>query len=319
LLRPRFIIGSSGQVAQAIIHDLRRRGIPFWTTTSKKENVAKDRRYLNLTEPASIKQAFADFERLFPGKDVEVYLPGALTHVDRCEEEKELCRQINTNGAVAVAEECATRGYRLCFFSSEYVFGGAEYEGGPVGPFRETDEPFPTSVYGDSKLQAEKKLLAISPSFQPLIIRTTMVFSWAPEGLNFFMQLYRHLEQCKKGRPEKTFKIPVDQISSPTYAPALANAAFDLMEKNEHGVFHVVGKDTLSRRDFLERIVREFGFPETVLEQGFEFLATAALGQKAKRPLTAGLRTDRLEKCGIRVWTLADAFQDIKSQIAKIG
>lgn len=299
-------------MAQAFIQELRRHGIPFWTTTSKHDLAAKDRKYLDLGDRASIARAFKDYERMFPGKDVDVYLPGALTHVDRCEQEPELCRTINTEGPKAVAEECAARGYRLVFFSSEYVFGGAEYEGGAVGPFRETDPPQPTSVYGRSKLDAERAILSLSPSFCPLVIRTTMVFSWAPEGMNFFMQLYRHLEQCKNGPPERTFKIPVDQISTPTYAPALAQATFDLMLKGESGIFHVVGRDLLSRREYLERIIKEFSFPPQVLDRGFQFVQTSELGQAARRPLTAGLRTERAEKIGIKIWTLDEAFRHMR-------
>ncbi len=312
MLRPRLIVGSSGQVAQALMQDLRRRGIPFWTTTSKKEKVTKDCRFLDLASRESIEKTFQEFARFFPGKDIDVFLPGALTHVDRCEQEPELCKKINTDGAVAVAEECAARGYRLCFFSSEYVFGGAEYEGGSVGPFRETDPPFPTSVYGRSKLEAERALLSLSPSFQPLVIRTTMVFSWAPEGLNFFMQLYRQLEKSKNGAPEQIFKIPVDQISTPTYAPALAQTSFELMQKGEHGIFHIVGKDLLSRRDFLERIVGEFSFPREAMDRGFTFVKTSSLGQAAKRPLTAGLKTERAEKSGVKIWPLEEAFREIR-------
>ena len=317
MLRPRFIIGSSGQVAQSLAHELRGHGIPFWTTTSKRDAVKKDCRYLDLGDRKSISKAFEDFESIFPGKDVEVYLTGALTHVDRCEQEPALCRALNVEGPKAIAEECATRGYRLAFFSSEYVYGGAEYAGGAIGPFRESDPPQPTSVYGQSKLDAENAILSLSPSFYPLVIRTTMVFSWAPTGMNFFMQLFRHLEQCQKGAPDRIFKIPVDQISTPTYAPALAHATFELMEKHESGVFHIVGKDLLSRKDFLAKVIKYFSFAPDLMDRGFEFLNTSQLGQAARRPLTAGLRTDRAEKCGIKIWSIEEAFQHLRNQQKK--
>lgn len=310
MARPKLIIGSSGQVAGGLKEEFRRRGIPHWSTSSKPSGDATVK-HLDLAEPDSIRTVFQEFERLYPGKGAEVYLPGAWTWVDGCEADPAKCRKINTDGPVAVAEECARRAWKLAFFSTEYVFGGAEYEGGAVGPFSELDPPSPTSEYGRSKLEAERLLLGISPSFRPLVIRTTMVFSWAPQGMNFFMQLFRHLESAASGKMEKRFAVPVDQISTPTYAPALSRATADLMEKGVEGVVNVAGSDLLSRREFVERIAKTFGFPPELVDSAFDYKKTSELSQAARRPLTAGLKTDHLGSLGVEVWNLNRAFQDI--------
>ena len=80
---------------------------------------------------------FQNIESQLQGKRAEVFLTGALTHVDRCENERDLCWRMNAEGPGVVAEECARLGYKLTHFSTEYVFGQAEYEGGAVGPFSE--------------------------------------------------------------------------------------------------------------------------------------------------------------------------------------
>ncbi|NUM88566.1 MAG: NAD(P)-dependent oxidoreductase [Bdellovibrionales bacterium] len=312
--KPKLVIGSSGQVAEGLREEFRRRGIPHWITSSKSlpsDAHAAAVKRLDLSDPDSVRAVFHEFELLYPGKGAEVYLPGAWTWVDGCEADPVKCRRINAQGPLLVAEECARRAWKLAFFSTEYVFGGAEYEGGAVGPFSEDDPPFPTSEYGKSKLEAEKLILSLSPSFRPLVIRTTMVFSWAPQGMNFFMQLFRHLEAAAAGRMEKKFPVPVDQISTPTYAPGLSRATTELMEKGVEGVVNVAGPDLVSRREFVERIIRRFGFDAGLIEAAFDYRKTADLSQTARRPLTAGLKIDRMRGFGLEAWSLDRAFGDI--------
>ncbi len=298
------VIGASGQVARALRNEFAKHGESVVFTSSKPSA----EQFLNLSDLASIDSFFAK-QSLAAG--AHIYLVGALTHVDRCETEQALCRAINVLGPVRVGEICAKRGYKLCYFSSEYVYGEAEYQGGRVGPFLETDPAAPTSYYGASKLEAEQLLQKI-PSLDLLVIRTTMVFSFDQDGMNYFMQLFRHLQKLERGEASPTFKIPVDQISTPTYAPALAQATIALMQM-EMGIFHVVGEDCLSRKAFLERICQEFGFSKEKYLPGIEFLETKQLGQAAKRPLTAGLSVEKAKRAGVRIWNLAEAFQEIRT------
>lgn len=301
------VIGSGGQVAKALRGAFDRAGITSLFTSSS----GKSKYTVNLADPESICGFFAALPAEMRGPNTELFLPGALTHVDRCETERELCRRINTEGPILAAELAKRYGMGITFFSTEYVFGGAEYEGGKVGPFTETDIPFPTSWYGQCKLDAETGILAIDPN--ALVVRTTMVFSWDPDGLNFFMQLYRRLEKEMAGETGlPVFKIPVDQISTPTYAPALAEAAVALREKRVGGVVNIVGSDLVSRKELLERLARAFGFQAP---QGFQFRKTRELGQVARRPLTAGLSVEKARRLGVKIMSLDEAFADIKTKI----
>lgn len=294
------VVGAGGQVSRALRESLELRGIPIVLTSSSGKGHPMD-----LGDPASIRAFFAALPPEFRGPGTELFLPGALTHVDRCETERELCRRINTEGPVFAAECAHRHGMGITFFSTEYVFGGAEYEGGAVGPFSEEDPPHPTTWYGQCKLDAEKGILAIDPN--ALIVRTTMVFSWDPDGLNFFMQLYRQLERGASAPQE--FKIAVDQISTPTYAPALAEAVVTLRERKIGGIVNLVGSDLLSRKEFLLKMAEAFGFPSD--PPGFRYLETKDLGQKARRPLRAGLRTDKARTLGVKVLSLSEAFRAI--------
>jgi len=310
---PKIIIGTSGQVANALREKLLLSGNKVWTT-SRTPDPSKNCFFLDLGNPRSITAFFSEFSTKFLGKKTDVYLPGAITHVDKCEQEPKRCYELNAEGPSRVAEVCYRYGYRLCFYSSEYVFGEAEYRGGKIGPFSEIDPPAPTSIYGKSKLEAENSLLKISPNFKPLIIRTTMVFSYDKNGLNFVMQVRRHIERWLKGDHSQSFRIPVDQISTPTYAPALADASIHLMNEACSGIYHIVGRDLLSRKEFIERIIDFFSYPKEEAMQAFQFLATAELAQSAKRPLSAGLKTEKAEKAGVKIWDLEKSFGDFSAR-----
>jgi dTDP-4-dehydrorhamnose reductase len=264
---------------------------------------------LDLGQADSIREAFQAIRGRLGGSHAEVFLAGAMTHVDRCEQEKERCRLVNEVGPGVVAEECARAGYGLTYFSTEYVFGQSEYEGGAVGPFSETDSPNPTSWYGECKLRAEEVVSKVFGRDGALIARTTMVFSWDPKGMNFLMQYLRQLD-TKTRVP--SFRIPVDQISTPAYAPWLADAVVRLREKGVGGVFNLVGSDLLSRQEIVEKVAEDFGYGKEEAHRAFRFVKTAELGQAARRPLTAGLTMEKAKAHGIPAWSLDQAFSDVK-------
>jgi dTDP-4-dehydrorhamnose reductase len=301
------VIGASGQVARSLREHLERKGkTALFTSSSGKSNYK-----LDLAEPESIRGFFSALPVEMRGPNTELFLPGALTHVDRCESEQEFCRKINLDGPKLVAEQAKLYGMGITFFSTEYVFGGAEYEGGAIGPFSEEDAPFPTSYYGKCKLEAEQAILKLDPT--ALVVRTTMVYSWDPSGLNFFMQFYRRLEQAQKGAEILApFRVPMDQVSTPTYAPALAESVLLLRERKIGGIVNLVGPDLLSRKELLERMARSFGFQSLA---GFEFPLTKQLGQIAKRPLRAGLTSEKARALGLPIIGLEAAFAEIKIKI----
>jgi dTDP-4-dehydrorhamnose reductase len=83
--------------------------------------------------------------------------------------------------------------------------------------------------------------------------------------------------------------VPDDQISSPTYNVDLAAASVELVERAFTGVFHVAGSEVLDRFTLARTACDVFGLDTSLLDP----VPTAALRQRALRPLRAGLRIDR--------------------------
>lgn len=321
--RPILLIGSNGQVGRSLRRALseQRRAEKLWLAS--RSPLGAREISVELSDPEAIRACLQEYisaaglaERP-PKKEIQgiVILCGAFTHVDGCETDPQRCDQVNHQATKIVADYCAEWALHLLFFSSEYVFGGAEYESpNAVGPFGETDPVAPCSAYGRAKADSEAYILAREEFLSAAIIRTTVVYSWEATDKNFAMQLFRYLSNRLRGAeyagvPEQ-FRIPTDQISTPTYAPALALATIELADRGASGIYHLVGTDCLSRADFAWKLIDLFGFSRKEAEQHLEFLPTKALAQPARRPLTAGLKTEKASSAGLPIWTLAEAFAD---------
>lgn len=261
------IIGASGQVGGALAALAVRRKIEVYGTSRKGQGFL----YLDLADPASVADAF---ERSRPGL---VLLCSAMTQVDGCERDPEMARKVNAAGPALVAGECRRTGARLVYFSTEYVFDGS------AGPYGEEGAVNPLSVYGRTKLEGERAVLALEGA---LAVRTSLVYSHNPASRNFIMQLIGNY------RSGARLRTASDQFSTPTCAADLAAAVLDLAGRDASGVYNVAGPDLLSRLEFALKACAAFGFDPAFLEPGL----TAELGRAAVRPLKAGLRTEKLAR-----------------------
>jgi dTDP-4-dehydrorhamnose reductase len=262
------VVGASGQVGTRVLRLLpsgsaiptsRRAERPGWTS-------------LDL---ATVSAAEAnDLVRRF--EIAAVYCIGGMTHVDGCESTPELAHRVNCEGPAILAAATAKRAARFVYFSTDYVFNGR------LGPYAEDEPGDPIDAYGKSKWLGELAVQDAHPA--ALVIRTTTVYGPDPNGKNFLYSLRKGLAGTKP------FRVPADQISTPTYNLDLAAAVVALAESGAHGVFHVAGPDVVSRLEFARRAAAVMGLdPANLLG-----VSTAELAQIAARPLQAGLLTGKL-------------------------
>jgi dTDP-4-dehydrorhamnose reductase len=284
------VVGASGQVGRNVAAALAGAGFEVTGTFASRPEPRLVR--LDLLDDGEIR---ALVRELRPAICV---LSSALTHVDRCEDEPALAEALNARAPGVVAEECREVGARLLHLSTEYVFDGT------AGPYGEDDPVSPPCVYGATKLRGERRVLGASAA--NLVLRTTVVFSHDPAGKNFVMQLLTRL------RAGERMPVPVDQLSSPTYAPDLGAAIAALAGRPEvTGVLNVVGPDVLDRVAFAVRAARALRLDERLVDP----VTTASLGQRARRPLRAGLRVDRLRALGIPMRGVDAALADFARRI----
>jgi dTDP-4-dehydrorhamnose reductase len=280
------VVGATGQVGRQILLAV---GIDRCLPTARKPISAG---WLAL-DLATINREFAG--KLLGDLALEaIYCVGGMTDVERCETERDLAMRTNCSGPQALAEVANERNIPFIYFSTEYIFDGA------CGPYNEESIANPISCYGMSKLHGELAVAASCP--HALILRTTVVYGPDDAEKNFLYSLRRALAA---GR---SFLVPEDQTSTPTYNRDLANAALRLVEGGATGVFNVCGPELFSRLEFARRAARFWDFDSSSILG----VPTASLGQRAPRPLNAGLSIEKLrhEYPDIRMRDLPDSLSD---------
>jgi len=283
------VVGASGLVGKALMRVLKTAHTDAVGTYAKFPGAG-----LEALDITSSTQVRACVERHRP---VTIFLTAALTHVDYCEDHPDEAFAINVDGPRAVAEAARSLDAQLVFYSTEYVFDGK------AGPYDEEDPPSPLSVYGRSKLAAERAICDIVEN--ALILRTTVLFGWDSNSTNFAMQVYR------KVRAREQMTIPMDQFGNPTLAEYLAEMSLALAQLGVRGIVNVVGKDLVARSEFARALVKLYGgSPDLVVP-----VPTESLKQKAPRPLRGGLRTEKLERIvDSKAMALDDALKRLGKQ-----
>ncbi|MFQ5902793.1 MAG: lipopolysaccharide biosynthesis protein RfbH [Candidatus Binatia bacterium] len=283
------VIGASGLVGQALMRVLDNNQYEVTGTyaTHPDDGLIP----LDISDPSQVR----DYFRLIQPEIV--FLTAALTHVDYCEDHPDETFRINTEGTKNVAKEAAHCHSRLVFYSTDYIFDGKN------GPYDELAEACPVSVYGKSKLEAERAIQEILEDY--LVLRTTIVYGWDRRSKNFAMQVFQKLQG---GTP---LQVPEDQVGTPTLVNYLAEASVRLVQQEIRGIVNVVCKDLLSRLEFGKALAKVFGLdPEMIVP-----MPTASLRQRAPRPLRGGLQVEKLRRLlGTEAMSLEEALKRLRRQ-----
>lgn len=289
------LVGASGQLGRQILR------------------VAGERRFLvsarKAGDPGEVEldlariETKADAERMLEGHDLDaVFCIAGMTNVDGCEDVPEQAFRTNCRGPQRLAELADERGIPFLYFSTEYVFDGED------GPYDEGSMARPLSVYGRSKWEGELAVQAACA--RALILRTTVVYGQDSGQKNYLYSVVRSLGMGQ------AMRVPEDQISTPTYNRDLAATTMALMERGATGVFHVCGPELMGRLEFARSVAKHLGLDASLL-QG---VPTSALGQKAPRPLAAGMKIDKLrrEHPDLAMRTLAEGLADCRLELDEL-
>jgi len=202
----------------------------------------------------------------------------AHTAVDKAESEKELAYQINAEAPGIIARACKENNVQLIHISTDYVFNGT----GSV-PYKEEDETDPVNLYGDSKLQGEKKVMEFNPG--SIIIRTAWVYS--DFGKNFVKTMLRLMAD------KDQIGVVSDQSGAPTYAADLAEAILLIISSQQWtpGIYHFSNEGNITWYDFAVAIKELSGSNCKVNP-----ITTSQFPTPAKRPSYSVLDKTRIQR-----------------------
>jgi dTDP-4-dehydrorhamnose reductase len=204
----------------------------------------------------------------------------AWTDVDGAESNREAAYAVNRDGAGVLARAAAAAGLPLLHISTDYVFDGTpplDTDGRPR-PYRESDPTGPVSVYGASKLDGERLVLAASP--RHTVVRTAWLYGI--DGRNFVETMLRLA--AERGE----VAVVTDQVGSPTWCGHLAPAALGLLERGVTGLVHMTGAGRVSWNGFAREIFRQADVDCPVRD-----ILSEQMARPAPRPAWSALESER--------------------------
>jgi dTDP-4-dehydrorhamnose reductase len=203
----------------------------------------------------------------------------AYTKVDRAEEEKAECYQVNVAATSILSREARYCGAKMLYISTDYIFDGSKQ-----GEYGIADVPSPLNYYGLTKLLGEECVRSALDDH--LIARISWVFG--AHGENFVDKM------LKLGREREELRIVSDQRGSPTYTKDLAPLLIRMLDGGKIGTFHATNEGDCSWQEFATEIMTQAGLNVKVLP-----ITTGEYPTKAKRPSNSLLSKERLDEEGL--------------------
>src|ERR1051325_346464 len=229
---------------------------------------------LDITDEAWVRAAF-EAER-----PEVVFNCAAWTNVDGCEGDVARAYSVNAEGPRILAAEGRRVGASLVTISTDYVFDGAK-----DGFYTQRDDPHPISVYGEAKLEGERR--AQTANARTIVIRTGWIFGAG--GPNFLSQV---IELARRGTRLRAIR---DAYGTPTYAKDLAKRLRLLAELDLPGVYHVVNSGEGASYEEVTRAALAFAGCEAEIES----ISMDSIERPAPRPRNSRLKCLISEAIGL--------------------
>lgn len=270
------LTGSNGLLGNKLVNQLLKYKVNF-LATSNGENTnpnCPESNYseLDITDKASVEKVLSKYN-----PDV-IINTAAMTNVDACESLPYECYKVNVEGFQNLFNWSAKNNAQIIQISTDFIFDGKN------GPYKEEDLPNPLSEYGKSKLKSEEVCLN-SDYKNWTILRTIVVYGTAPNLKRSNIVLWAR-ESLKNNN---SINIVDDQFRAPTWADDLALACLLAAEKEETGVFHISGPESMSIYEIVQKIADFYGINKDLIKP----INSEQLGQAAERPPKTGFILDK--------------------------
>lgn len=257
------LFGAGGQLGRELATQLGQQGV---------EVRPHGRDSVDLTQWEQVTAAFREFE-----PDI-VINAAAYTAVDKAESERDVARATNAQAPELLAAACMRHRAFLIHYSTDYVFDGTKRI-----PYTELDSPNPLNVYGQTKLEGERRVQGAGINY--LVLRIGWVYS--ATGKNFFNTVLR---LAREGKP---LRIVDDQVGVPTSTAAVARltAAILAAKDRPQGLFHFAPAGQTSWCGFAKRIVEKMDLGVDVVP-----IPSSAYPTPARRPTYSVMSSAALQK-----------------------
>jgi dTDP-4-dehydrorhamnose reductase len=201
----------------------------------------------------------------------------AMTQVDDCEVNQELCERINVQGTSHVIINAEQFARKLIYISTDFVFDGEK------GDYAEEDDMGPVNWYGFTKMQAESIVETCDMPWA--IVRTCLVYGNVLTGTRTNIISWVK-ENLQAGKP---IKVVSDQVRTPTYVKDLVKGVLLILKQNGEGTFHIAGKDVLTPYDMAVKTAAYFKLDPSLMTK----VDASSFSQPGRRPLKTGFNISK--------------------------
>ena len=226
-MAPRAIItGAAGLIGQYLV-----KTAPRWAPVWDIQGLT--RADLDLTDRANVERTWQSI------KPNAVIHCAALSRTKACEQDPEQARRINAEVTAHLAQ--LSQAIPFIFLSSGEVFDGS------TGWYGETDEPNPINVYGQTKLEAEQ---AVLQNPRHTVVRIVLTAGSSETGDRSFVE-----DMCRTAKAGKDVTLYADEFRCPLPAGVIARVIWELVDREQPGLYHLGGSDRLSRWEIGETLL----------------------------------------------------------------
>lgn len=248
----------------------------------------------------------------------------AKTNVDGCEEDKTRDKEIlgikdqnekeaawlnektawaiNVFGTANVVKACEKNKIKLIHISTDFVFDGTRKS------YNEESEVHAVNWYGETKLEAEK--VVKSSDVEYLIVRPAYPYRAIHEKRDFVRAI---LNKLNKG---EQIKAVSDHVMTPTFIDDLVNGLDVLINKEEKGIFHLVGSQTVTPYNAAIKIAKKFNLDDSNI---VKTTRSEYFKDKAQRPFCLNLKNDKIGRLGIEMSTFDKGLIEVKNQLEQFS
>jgi len=258
-----FITGVGGQLGYDVKRELISRGYEDIYAPSLNE--------LDITNEKMVADSILE------NKPDVIFHCAAYTAVDKAEEEKELCYNVNVKGTEYLVKYAKEVGAKFIYISTDYVFDGTK-----DGEYFVDDKSCPINYYGETKWLGEE---AVRTYDNHIIVRISWVFGI--NGKNFIKTM------LKLSETRNELGVVSDQIGSPTYTLDLSKLLVDMSMSDKCGTYHATNEGYCSWNEFAKYI-----FEVNDIDMVVNEVLTKDYKTVAKRPLNSRMDKSKLDEDG---------------------
>lgn len=261
------LLGANGQLGQDLQQALRAHDV-----------CALTRHHFDVTDHARTRAALMELKP-------EVVLNTTAYHrVDDCETNADIAYSVNTLAVLNLIRAANDLGALLVHISTDYVFDGKTTQ-----PYTESNEPFPLSVYGNSKLAGE--LLVQTTAKKYVLLRSGGLYGVAGshgKGGNFVQTM------LAKAKARESIRVVNDQTVTPTYTVDLAIQIAAVLDAGGVGLFHMTNEGSCTWYEFARAIFELSGIEADLSPTTSDIYKAPAI-----RPRYSVLENERLKTLGL--------------------